>query len=89
MPDNAQNNIFIARDGRACLGEFGIAGAVQRYDFFTYELETLRYMAPECFLSAEFPSDPKTSGIQKEGDVYSLTMTSFSVRSSVLNHSAA
>jgi len=86
MPNNAQNNILITQDGQACLGEFGIAGAFQRFDFYTYELGTLRYIAPECLLSLESPRSPKTTRTSQEGDVYSLAMTSFSVRSAIVVH---
>ena len=76
-----QNNILITRDGQACLGDFTIAGAfVCSYGY--HQLETLRHMAPERF------SDRGTflvGGSSRTSDVYSLAMTSFSVRTSFGN----
>ena len=80
MSVNLQNNVLITQDGRACLGEFGIIGAFERFDFYMYELETVRYMAPECFYLKGAYGSPETSGPSKESDVYSLAVTSFSVR---------
>jgi len=82
MPDHAQNNILISPDGHACLGEFGITGTFRCFDFYVYELETLRYMAPECFIFWRF----ETSDHSKESDIYSLAVTSYSVCSSVVTH---
>jgi len=87
MPENIQGNILITEDGQPCLGEFGITGSFQRFNYYFYELETLRYMAPESFLFPHFP-DTKTTGPLKESDVYSLALTSFTVCSSVANHLA-
>jgi len=81
-PDTAQNNVLITRDGHACLGEFGIVGASHRPELYAYELGTLRFMAPECFL---WVSSPRISRPSKESDVYSFAMTSFSVGSSVVS----
>jgi len=82
MPDNTQNNILITQDGRACLGEFGITGSFECFEFEVYELTTLRYMAPECLLFGS--EEPSKHSI--EGDVYSFAMTSFSVRSYSANY---
>ena len=84
MTNNVQNNILVARGGQACLGDFGITGAFPRFSSSGYGLRTLRYMAPEWF----FGGDLGTSVPSKESDVYSLAMTSFSVRSSVVDHPA-
>ena len=84
MPNDAQNNILITRDGQACLGDFGITGSFPCFNIWVYELTSLRYMAPEC-LSLEL-GRRQPSRCSKESDVYSLAMTSFSVRSSGVNH---
>ena len=81
---NAQNNILITRDGRACLGEFGITGSFPCFQIRVYELTTLRYMAPECFSLRFWDEGP--SKHLSGSDVYSFVMTSFSVRSSGVNH---
>ena len=47
-----------------------------------HELETLRYMAPE---RVSLESGPIVVGPSKESDVYSLSMTSFSVCTSFGN----
>jgi hypothetical protein len=73
-----QGNILIARDGEACLGDFGIASAFRDLTYHDYKLETIRYMAPE-----RLPEAPMIDGPSKVSDVYSLAMTSFKVRSSV------
>ena len=73
-----QGNILIARDGEACLGDFGIASAFRDLTYHDYKLETIRYMAPERLSEA-----PMIDGPSKVSDVYSLAMTSFKVRSSV------
>ena len=86
--DNSQNNILITRDGEACLGDFGIAGAFQRLGFYAYGLGTLRYTAPERFPREAYWS-PKVTDPSRESDIYSLAMTSFSVRSPVVNHVTA
>jgi len=88
MPDDPQNNILITQDGQACLSEFGIAGAFRTIWFYSIGLRTLRYLAPERILQSPL-QDPETSRPSKEGDVYSLVMTSFSVRSSVARHPTA
>ena len=87
MANNVQNNILITRNGQACLGDFGLTGAFPRFHFSDYGLTTLRFMAPEWFVG-ESTGDLGTSRPSKESDVYSLAMTSFSVRSSVLNRPA-
>jgi len=84
MTDNAQNTILITQDGQACLGEFGITISFPCFWTQVYELSTLRYMAPECLSLKLRDWDP--SGHSKEGDVYSLAMTSFSVCFSSVNH---
>ena len=81
---NVQDNVFINWAGEACLGEFGIAGAFRPFGPHAYELGTLRYMAPECFLWGSF-GGLEASRPSKESDIYSLAMTSFSVRSCVMN----
>lgn len=78
-PRQCQSNILIAQDGRVCLGEFGLTGAFPGSEIEAYELGTLRYMAPERLLWRDSRS-PKPSDPSKESDVYSLAMTSFSVR---------
>jgi len=52
------------------------------FPFEDYQPETRRYMAPEHI------SDDSAApvGPTKETDVYSLAMTSFSVRASFANH---
>lgn len=50
----SQDNILI-RGGRVCLSEFGIAGAFPCFGVMTYELKTLRYMAPERCSWGFFP----------------------------------
>ena len=84
-PDCAQNNILIAQNGQACIGEFGITGAFRGLAFDAYEIGTLRYMAPERFPLKAF-AGLTAGGPSKESDVYSLVMTSFSVCFSVVNH---
>jgi len=83
MPNNAQNNVLITPDGQACLGEFGIIGSFPCFRTRVYELTTLRYMAPECF-SLQF-GDQEPNRRSEKSDVYSLAMTSFSVRFSGVN----
>ena len=84
MADNPQNNVLITRDGQACLGDFGIAGAFRVLYVSACDLETLRYMAPERH-PAGAPTHLEMTGPSKESDVYSLALTSFSVSSSVVN----
>lgn len=73
-----QSNILITRDGQACLGDFGIAGAFGDLWYDNLKLGTVRYMAPEQFLGDYILSGP-IRGPSKESDVYSLAMTSFAV----------
>jgi len=80
---SVQNNILIARDGQACLGDFAIAGAYQ-YPLQFHQPETLRYMAPERVVEHTFGSF--IVGPSKGSDVYSFAMTSFSVCTSFGNH---
>ena len=61
MPNNAQNNILVTRDGQACVGEFGITGAFWGVWVSACELTTLRYMAPERFTS-KAPANLRTGG---------------------------
>jgi len=68
-----QGNILITPDGRACLGDFGIVGALNDRSFSRFKLETASYMAPERV-------DLLRSSPSIKGDVYSLGMTSFTVR---------
>ena len=81
MIEGFQKNIFITQDGQACLAEFGIMGAFPALYFRAYRLGSLRYTPPERFSSDGWERDPNRHS--REGDVYSLAMTSFSVRSSV------
>jgi len=70
---------LITQDGQACLGDFAITATFARLYTF-YQQETLRYTAPERIaysLVAVVPDEHS-----KEGDVYSVAMTSFSVRTS-------
>ena len=76
----AQGNILVTRDGQACLGDFGITGGLKDLVYHDHKLETLRYMAPECL-----SNPPTIDGPSKVGDVYSLAMTSFEVRSFVVD----
>jgi len=76
---NPQNNVLITLDGQACLGDFGIAGALQDLAPDVYHLNTLRYIAPECLGTSILNRHPNKRS--KESDIYSLAMTSFSVRS--------
>jgi len=63
---------MIARNGNACLGDFGIITAERLLP--TFKLETIRYMAPE-----RFGSGNRTNLASRESDVYSIAMTSFTV----------
>ena len=70
-----KGNILITRDGRACLGDFGVVGGFGDLSFPRFKLTTARYMALERLdLTGGSPSI--------KSDVYSLAMTSFTVRSS-------
>jgi len=76
-----QNNILITPDGNACLADFGITNETAGLNPRMFKLRTARYMAPERFHRTIFD----TNGINpasKESDVYSLAMTSFTVRPS-------
>jgi serine/threonine protein kinase len=87
-----KGNILVTRNGQACLADFGIAGAFKGVEDHNHKLGTLRHMAPERFsgdVSGDTVSLPLINGPTKEGDVYSLAMTSFEVRSSAANHPAA
>ena len=87
-----QNNILITQDGQACIADFGFSDMFSLY-LSLCKLETLRFTAPER-LSKPFPSDldsPASLRLyspSEKGDIYSIAMTSFSVRSSTVNHSA-
>ena len=80
-----QNNILLTQDGQMCLGDFAIAGmfTMGRFSFEDYQPETLRYIAPERI--SRSTSSP-VAGPTKESDVYSLAMTSFSVRACFAIH---
>ena len=70
-----KGNILITREGRTCLGDFGVVGGFGDLPFPRFKLTTARYMAPERLdLTGGSPSI--------KSDVYSLAMTSFTVRSS-------
>jgi len=84
MPDNAQENILITPNGQACLGEFGITGTFLHFDSRDHQLGIIRYIAPECD-PLGFQA-PKRSDPSEESDVYSLALTSFSVRSSITDY---
>ena len=73
---HVQGNILITPNGNACLGDFGIAGAFAWFWDYSYrpKLGTARYMAPE-----QFANDNDVKFASKESDIYSLTMTSFTV----------
>ena len=88
---HVQNNILITQDGQACLADFGFAD-VLIIQLKMCKLETLRFTAPECFsgdVSRDITLYQYIDAFSKEGDIYSITMTSFKVRSSAVNHSAA
>ena len=72
---SVKGNILITRDGRACLGDFGVVEGFCDLSFPRFKLTTARYMAPERLdLTGGSPSI--------NSDIYSLAMTSFTVRSS-------
>ena len=74
---------MITRDGQACVGDFGIAGTFGDLWSDQLKLGAAQYIAPECFsyVVALF----RITGLSKASDVYSLVMTSFEVRSPVVN----
>jgi len=88
MPENTQNNILVTEDGQPCLGDFGIVGSFQPFPFYAYELETLRYLAPETFIFPHFHDSLRTTGHSKKSDIYSLALTSFTVCPSAVNRPA-
>jgi hypothetical protein len=49
---------------------------------FAHKLETIRYMAPERLSR----NAPWINHLSTKGDVYSIAMTSFAVRSSAVNY---
>jgi serine/threonine protein kinase len=67
-----KGNILITRDGRACLGDFGIVGAFGESSFTRFKLGTAQYMALERL-------DFFNGSPSEKSDVYSLAMTSFTV----------
>ena len=69
-----KGNILVTRDGRACLGDFGIVAAFGDLSFPRFKLGTARYMALERLNLSNAPPSAKS-------DIYSLAMTSFTVRS--------
>ena len=69
-----QDNILIARDGNACLADFGITNEFADITRRMFKLRTARYMAPERFYMNNV-----VGHASKESDVYSLAMTSFTV----------
>ena len=76
----AQGNILITREGQACLGDFGIAGA---FTYHAHKPRNRRYTAPEEFWGY-YPL--LGNGPPEKSDVYSLAMTSFQVRHSAADH---
>ena len=70
-----KGNILITRDGRACLGDFGVVGGFGDLSFPRFKLGTVRYMALERL-------DVTGGSPSVKSDVYSLAMASFTVRSS-------
>ena len=77
-----QSNILITRDGQACLGDFGIIGELKSVQEYRYKPGMVRYTAPERITwTCDIIFRPS-----KESDVYSLAMTSFTVRSSLVNN---
>ena len=80
-----QNNVLVTRDGRACLGDFGIVGAFSSPVFAKFGIETVRYMAPERFARGTIYYATLgrcrcyTTPPSKESDVYALSMTCFTV----------
>ncbi|KAF9649106.1 kinase-like protein [Thelephora ganbajun] len=73
----APGNVLITRDGRACVGDFGVLDGFKDLSFTRFKLGTARYMAPE-------QANPLSSSPSQESDVYSLAMTSFTVLTGVL-----
>ena len=70
-----KGNILITRDAQACLDDSGVIGCFGDPSFPRFKLGTARYMALERLdLTGGSPSI--------KSDVYSLAMTSFTVRSS-------
>jgi hypothetical protein len=67
-----QSNILITQDDQACLGDFAIAGVFEALLYKKNELKTVRYIAPEH-------SPGRIINRSKEGDVFSIAMTSFEV----------
>ena len=80
-----QGNILITRDGQACLADFGVASVFIGPAFHAHTVGSLRYVAPERF-SEDSDSLPMINGPSKQSDIYSLAMTSFEVRFSVVNY---
>jgi serine/threonine protein kinase len=85
---HAQSNILITQDSQACLGDFGIGRKHVHGMQYDRGSGHLRYMPPEQFGCPVYMCEIK-GGPSKEGDVYSLAMTSFEVRSSGMNHPTA
>jgi serine/threonine protein kinase len=80
-----QGNILITRDGKACIADYGILGVFKDLTYEEHKLETLRYMAPER-LSEDLFRLTTVVGPTEASDIYSLAMSSFEVRSSVINY---
>ena len=70
-----QGNILITPSGNACLGDFGIMDGFSTLWHYRFRQGTVRYIAPERL---DFDNIDSAS---KKSDVYSLAMTSFTVRS--------
>jgi serine/threonine protein kinase len=84
----SQGNILITRDGKACIADYGILGVFKDLTYEEHKLETLRYMAPER-LSEDLFRLTTVVGPTEASDIYSLAMSSFEVRSSVINYPTA
>ena len=74
---HVQSNILITQAGQACLADFEIALLFPSYRDYNLPHGAVCYMSPEWLTG-----DGKR--ISKAHDIYSLSMTSFTVRSSLI-----